>query len=49
MAKTSPRNTTLKYIKNVIADFFWGLKKNKKKHPRAIIRYPSDEGGIGIR
>ena len=48
----SPPKTTSKYIKNVIADLFWGNEKDKKKYHWAsweTLGYPTDEGGIGIK
>ena len=50
-AMSSPK-TTLKYIKKVIADFFWGIENDGKKYHWALwetLAYPTNEGGIGVR
>ncbi|KAG5606071.1 hypothetical protein H5410_027563 [Solanum commersonii] len=52
MAAISPPKTTIKYLKNITADFFWGMDKEKKKYHWAsweTLSYPCDEGGIGVR
>lgn len=52
LAAISPPKTTIKYITNLAADFFWGLEKEKKKYHWAswdTLCYPQDEGGIGVR
>ncbi|WMV07509.1 hypothetical protein MTR67_000894 [Solanum verrucosum] len=50
MAAISPPKTTIKYLKNITADFFWGMDKERKKYHWAsweTLSYPCDDGGIG--
>ena len=52
LAAISPPKTTLKCIKKVIADFFWGTDKDRKKYHWSSwenLAYPFNEGGIGVR
>ena len=52
LAAISPPKTTLKCIKKVIADFFWGTDKDRKKYHWSSwenLAYPINEGGIGVR
>lgn len=52
LAAISPPKTTINYIKRVIADFFWGIDKDRKKYHWASwenMAYSTIEGGIGIR
>ncbi|KAH0700920.1 hypothetical protein KY284_015135 [Solanum tuberosum] len=52
MAALSPPSTTIKYIENIIADFYWGRGQNKRKYHWASLdtmRLPYTEGGVGIR
>ncbi|XP_049368158.1 uncharacterized protein LOC125833012 [Solanum verrucosum] len=47
MAAISPPKTTIKYLKNIRADFFWGMDKERKKYHWAsweTLSYPCDEG-----
>ena len=47
-----PPKTTLKYIKRIIADFFWGSDKEGKKYHWAswkTLAYPIKECVIGVR
>uniref|UniRef100_A0A0V0HVY2 Putative ovule protein n=1 Tax=Solanum chacoense TaxID=4108 RepID=A0A0V0HVY2_SOLCH len=46
-----PTTTTLKQIKCLITDFFWGLEKDKRKYHWAsweTLSFLCEEGGIGI-
>lgn len=52
LAAISPTKTTLKHIKYLTADFFWGWSKEKRKYhwaSWATLTFPLDEGGIGVR
>ncbi|XP_015158216.1 uncharacterized protein [Solanum tuberosum] len=52
MAATLLPNTTIKYMKCIIADFFWGNEGDKKKYHWASwesLSFPCEEGGIGVR
>lgn len=49
---TTPTSTTLKQIKCLIADFFWGWENEKRKYHWASwdnLSFPYDEGGIGVK
>ncbi|XP_069143473.1 uncharacterized protein [Solanum lycopersicum] len=51
LAAISPPKTTLKCIKKVIADFFWGTDKERNKYHWSSwenLAYPFNEGGIGV-
>ncbi|WMV32823.1 hypothetical protein MTR67_026208 [Solanum verrucosum] len=52
MPAISPPKTTIRYMKQAIADFFWGWDKEKRKYHWASwdkMSLPYDEGGIGVR
>ncbi|WMV30207.1 hypothetical protein MTR67_023592 [Solanum verrucosum] len=52
MAALSPPSTTIKYIKTIIADIYWGMDQNKRKYHWASLdtmSLPYTEGGVGIR
>ncbi|KAH0655402.1 hypothetical protein KY285_030284 [Solanum tuberosum] len=52
MAILSPPSTTIKYIETIIADFYWGRNRNKRKYHWASLdtmSLPYTEGGVGIR
>ncbi|WMV23931.1 hypothetical protein MTR67_017316 [Solanum verrucosum] len=52
MAVISSPSTTIKYIKAIIADFFWGKDLDKRKYHWASLGtmcLPCAEGGLGIR
>lgn len=48
----SPTSTTLKKIKSLIADLFWGWAKEKKKYhwdSWETLSFPYEEGDIGVK
>jgi len=52
MAATSSPNTTVKYMKSMIVDFFWGKENDIRKYHWASyesLSLPYEEGGIGVR
>ncbi|XP_015168633.1 uncharacterized protein [Solanum tuberosum] len=52
MAAISPPKTTIRYIKRVTADFFWGWDNEKRKYHWASwenLSFPYEEGDIGVR
>ncbi|XP_055818647.1 uncharacterized protein LOC129887548 [Solanum dulcamara] len=52
LSAITPTATTLKQIKSLIANFFWGWDKEKRKYHWAsweTLSYPTEEGGIGMK
>ncbi|KAK4716364.1 hypothetical protein R3W88_014702 [Solanum pinnatisectum] len=52
LSAASPPSTILKQIQGILADFFWGWRNDKKKYHWSSwknLRFPYDEGGIGVR
>jgi len=52
LAATSTPSTVMKQIQGIMADFFWGWRKDKKKYHWSSwknLSFPYDEEGIGVR
>ncbi|XP_055830840.1 uncharacterized protein LOC129899857 [Solanum dulcamara] len=52
LSAITPTVTTLKQITRLMADFFWGWDKEKRKYHWAswkTLSYPVEEGGIGMK
>ncbi|KAK4733776.1 hypothetical protein R3W88_008037 [Solanum pinnatisectum] len=52
LSATTPPSTTIKQIQQIIVDFFWGWRNDKKKYHWASwknLRFPYAEGGIGVK
>lgn len=52
MAEISPPSNTIKYLESIIANFFWGRVKNKRKYnseSMETMSLPFEKGGVGIR
>ncbi|XP_049348952.1 uncharacterized protein LOC125813502 [Solanum verrucosum] len=52
LSAVNPPVTVLKQIQSIMADFFWGMKNERKKYHWASwknLSFPYDEGGIGMR
>ncbi|XP_015159877.1 uncharacterized protein [Solanum tuberosum] len=48
----SPPSTVIKQIQNLMADFFWGWKNDRKKYHWSSwknLSFPYEEGGVGMR
>ncbi|KAK6780085.1 hypothetical protein RDI58_022269 [Solanum bulbocastanum] len=52
LSATTPPSTTIKQIQQIMADFFWGWRNDKKKYHWASwknLSFPYSEGGIGVK
>ncbi|KAK6803132.1 hypothetical protein RDI58_000916 [Solanum bulbocastanum] len=52
LSSISPPSTVLTQIQHIMADFFWGWRKDKKKYHWSSWRnlsFPYEEGGIGFK